>query len=603
MSRLNGLSGSAGMTSSSTGNNSSGVGIGGSQQHYCLRWNNHQHNLLGVLETVLTSQQYADVSLFCEGHVIRVHKLVLLASSSHFERILQASPESQQPVIILDGTRYADLRALVDYMYRGEVNIEQDQLSSLLKTAETLKIKGLADVANKEEDDGGGGGNKDNNRDRDRDESGGSNSPPPNKRPKASPVDPILIGRDSRGTDSSKEVRAELRDISPRDLPHFNIGVGGYPSSRLGPSPTPPPLPTSASLTPARSLLYPSALMSRPSSKSPGPALPAPHFFHSNLVRPRSPHPQYDPTAGTSLIPRSSQQSPLPDPKMVSQLGVPPFGLPFSLPLALHDSKKMLDRGPHKLPPPPHYDLDDKDRPPPQWPPRGASDLDLERERDREKGREREREREREIDQELERQRERETERVRLLELEREREKRQESDVQDQNSSTDPDRRHDDNDKSISPQDKDSLSPIEDSYSIGVKTELMPMGTEGEVADEDLENSEDKNGGNFEITRSLSTSSSGNASSGRATVRDAKGAELVKCPYCPRSYRHQNNLRTHIRCFHKGVRIPCPICHRGFTRWFTVRCHIAREHQNVDFSRPEALPAQLRRALYPPYPE
>lgn len=80
-------------------------------------------------------------------------------------------------------------------------------------------------------------------------------------------------------------------------------------------------------------------------------------------------------------------------------------------------------------------------------------------------------------------------------------------------------------------------------------------------------------------------------------------AELVKCPYCPRSYRHQNNLRTHIRCFHKGVRIPCPICHRGFTRWFTVRCHIAREHQNVDFSRPEALPAQLRRALYPPYPE
>lgn len=75
------------------------------------------------------------------GQVLRVHKLVLLASSAHFERILQASPEGQQPVIIMDGTRYADLRALVDYMYRGEVNIEQDQLSSLLKTAETLKVR------------------------------------------------------------------------------------------------------------------------------------------------------------------------------------------------------------------------------------------------------------------------------------------------------------------------------------------------------------------------------------------------------------------------------------------------------------------------------
>lgn len=74
-----------------------------------------------------------------------MHKLVLLASSSHFERILDASPAGQQPVIILDGTKFADLRALVDYMYRGEVNIEQEQLSSLLKTAETLKVRPLLD--------------------------------------------------------------------------------------------------------------------------------------------------------------------------------------------------------------------------------------------------------------------------------------------------------------------------------------------------------------------------------------------------------------------------------------------------------------------------
>ena len=72
----------------------------------------------------------------------------------------------------------------------------------------------------------------------------------------------------------------------------------------------------------------------------------------------------------------------------------------------------------------------------------------------------------------------------------------------------------------------------------------------------------------------------------------------MKCPYCTRAYRHQNNLRTHIRCFHKGVRIPCPICQRGFTRWFTVRCHIAREHSNVDITRSDVLPAQIRRALY-----
>ena len=33
----------------------------------------------------------------------------------------------------------------MDYMYRGEVNISQDQLTALLKAAESLQIKGLSD--------------------------------------------------------------------------------------------------------------------------------------------------------------------------------------------------------------------------------------------------------------------------------------------------------------------------------------------------------------------------------------------------------------------------------------------------------------------------
>lgn len=34
---------------------------------------------------------------------------------------------------------------MMDYMYRGEVNISQDQLAALLKAAESLQIKGLSD--------------------------------------------------------------------------------------------------------------------------------------------------------------------------------------------------------------------------------------------------------------------------------------------------------------------------------------------------------------------------------------------------------------------------------------------------------------------------
>ena len=40
--------------------------------------------------------------------------------------------------------RSQDLEALLDYMYLGEVNVNQHDLASLLKTAECLRIKGLA---------------------------------------------------------------------------------------------------------------------------------------------------------------------------------------------------------------------------------------------------------------------------------------------------------------------------------------------------------------------------------------------------------------------------------------------------------------------------
>lgn len=41
--------------------------------------------------------------------------------------------------------KFQELRAMMDYMYRGEVNISQDQLAALLKAAESLQIKGLSD--------------------------------------------------------------------------------------------------------------------------------------------------------------------------------------------------------------------------------------------------------------------------------------------------------------------------------------------------------------------------------------------------------------------------------------------------------------------------
>ncbi|RXG56783.1 Longitudinals lacking protein-like [Armadillidium vulgare] len=527
-----------------------------------------------------------------QGQVIRVHKLVLLASSSHFERILEASPAGQQPVIILDGTRYTDLRALVDYMYKGEVNIQQEQLSSLLKTADNLKIKGLADVANKEDDRGGGsrngsggGGTNGNLGTVEHSREGSSGmaiSPPPMKRPKQSPVDPCSLNREIRDArelrDSREHLPTEPRDLSrdaprdlSRDISHFGFSNanGNYHLSRRAYSPT-HSISTSSNIASARSLLYSSSLITRQSSKSPVTNISSPYFTGS-LVRPRSPHNQFDPTPGSSLHPpRTSPQSPVPDHKIVPQISMPPFGLPFTLPM-LHESKKILDRSSHKLLPS-HYDLprDDreKDYLPPSWPPRGA-DLDPPTPKHSS------------------------ISKLEILEKE----------------TIEQDKRNEDEKFSSSSEKDTSFSPPDDTHSISSKTDYTPEGDPDEDEDSNTGITRDAvlPAGNGDVPNLLLTGNNrpppGTTSTTPATPSKQNNSDMVKCPYCPRSYRHQNNLRTHIRCFHKGVRIPCPICHRGFTRWFTVRCHIAREHQNVDFSRPENLPAQLRRALYPPFTE
>jgi hypothetical protein len=48
----------------------------------------------------------------------------------------------KQAFIFLKDVSFPDLRALVDYMYKGEVNVAQEQLASFLQTAEALDIKG-----------------------------------------------------------------------------------------------------------------------------------------------------------------------------------------------------------------------------------------------------------------------------------------------------------------------------------------------------------------------------------------------------------------------------------------------------------------------------
>lgn len=122
----------------------------GSPQQFCLRWNNYQTNLTNVFDQLLQSESFVDVTLACDGHSVKAHKMVLSACSPYFQALFFDNP-CHHPIVIMKDIKWPELKAAVEFMYKGEINVSQDQIGPLLKVAECLKIRGLADVNNEHE--------------------------------------------------------------------------------------------------------------------------------------------------------------------------------------------------------------------------------------------------------------------------------------------------------------------------------------------------------------------------------------------------------------------------------------------------------------------
>jgi len=121
--------------------------MGASSENFCLRWNDFESNVSGAFRDLRQEADFFDVTLGCpDGKSLQAHKVILSACSSTFKQMLRDLARSSQnphPYIFLRGVGFADLQAVLDFMYHGEVNVAQEDLNSFLAVAEELQIKGL----------------------------------------------------------------------------------------------------------------------------------------------------------------------------------------------------------------------------------------------------------------------------------------------------------------------------------------------------------------------------------------------------------------------------------------------------------------------------
>ena len=114
-----------------------------SSEKLCLQWNDFQGNLNSAFKELRHDTELSDVTLVSDDEKqVEAHKVILASSSPFFANLLKRN-KHPHPLIYMRGVKEEVLEAIVDFLYKGEANVFQENLDSFLALAEDLRLKGL----------------------------------------------------------------------------------------------------------------------------------------------------------------------------------------------------------------------------------------------------------------------------------------------------------------------------------------------------------------------------------------------------------------------------------------------------------------------------
>ncbi|XP_008198840.1 protein tramtrack, beta isoform isoform X1 [Tribolium castaneum] len=116
-------------------------------EQFSLCWDNFHKNMSTGMNSLLENEDLVDVTLAVEGKYLKAHKMVLSVCSPYFRELFKVNP-CKHPIVFMKDVSYVAMSDLLQFMYQGEVQVSQENLSTFIKTAEALQIKGLTGDGN-----------------------------------------------------------------------------------------------------------------------------------------------------------------------------------------------------------------------------------------------------------------------------------------------------------------------------------------------------------------------------------------------------------------------------------------------------------------------
>ena len=114
-------------------------------EKFAIKWHTYPDHLRGMMKEMMTSEDFADVTLVSDDKkIIKAHRNILSTCSPVFKDILYTQDQSNHPVIYLRGIQYSEIESILQYMYLGEAKFYEERMNEFLSVVKNLEIKELS---------------------------------------------------------------------------------------------------------------------------------------------------------------------------------------------------------------------------------------------------------------------------------------------------------------------------------------------------------------------------------------------------------------------------------------------------------------------------